>query len=128
MLWVLWVIIALIILFIAIIVIRTLRFKPHKGLPVQENEEVFDRERAIENLRELVRCKTVSYKDHSLEDDAEFNKFVGMLPELYPAVFKTCEFMQLPDRALLFKWKGSEDGNPAVMMAHYDVVPVEEEF
>lgn len=128
MFWVLWVFIALIVLFISVIIIRTLRFKPHKGLQLQDAEECFDKDRSIENLRELVRCKTVSYKDHSLEDDAEFDKFVEMLPKLYPAVFERCEFMQLPDRALLFKWKGKENGDPAVLMAHYDVVPVDEEF
>ena len=35
--------------------------------------------------------------------------------------------LRLPDRGLLFRWEGKNPGDPAVLMAHYDVVPVEEE-
>ena len=112
---------------IAVILVRTLRFTP----PAQEESKgetvSCDEEAAVDALAQLVRCKTISYGDHSLEDDAEFDKLLSLLPQLYPNVLKTCRFEQLPDRALLFTWKGRENGNPAVLMAHYDVVPVEEE-
>ncbi len=119
---------ALIVVFLAVVIIRAACFKPKNDVALLENEEKFDSARAAENLRALVRCKTVSYRDHSLEDDAEFEKLIDMLPELYPNVFKVCEFNKLPDRALLFRWKGKNDGEPAVMMAHYDVVPVNEDM
>ena len=112
---------------VAVILVRTLRFNPPAqdectAEPVSLNEEA-----AVEALAQLVRCKTISYGDHSLEDDAEFDHLIALLPGLYPNVFKTCSFEQLPDRALLFTWKGKASGEPAVLMAHYDVVPVEEE-
>ena len=113
--------------FVLFIIVRTLRFKPTE---LQENniEEIsFDSETAINNLQKLVRCKTVSYFDHSLEDDKEFNKLVDMLPSLYPNVFKNLELTKFDGRALLFHWKGKNPGDPAVFMAHYDVVPVDEE-
>lgn len=113
---------------VLVVLVRTLLFRPKAGVPVQENEEAFDRDRAVENLRALVRCKTVSYKDAALEDDAEFEKLIGLLPQLYPHVFAACSFDRLPDRALLFKWPGKAAGDPAVLMAHYDVVPVNEEL
>ncbi len=119
---------AAIIVFIAVIFIRALLFKPKAGPKVNDNEERFDAERAAENLCRLVRCKTISYRNHSLEDDAEFEKLINMLPELYPNVFNTCEFKQLENRALLFRWKGKKEGECAVMMAHYDVVPVNEDM
>ena len=31
---------------------------------------------------------------------------------------------RMEDRGLLFHWKGKGDGESAVLMAHYDVVPV----
>jgi len=112
---------------IAVILVRTLRFTP-PALKESSPEAVsYDEGAAIDALAQLIRCKTISYGDHSLEDDAEFEKLIALLPKLYPNVFKTCEFAQLPDRALLFTWKGREGGEPAVLMAHYDVVPVEEE-
>ena len=122
-----WIILALIVAFEAVILIRAAMFKP-KDSGKKEFEEVeFDRAAAVNALGELVRCRTVSYSDHSLENDAEFEKLIGKLPELYPNVVKTCPMQRFDGRALLFHWKGKGSGKPAVLMAHYDVVPVEEE-
>ena len=119
---------ALIVAFLAVLVIRACSFKP-KAQPEPDTEEIiFDTERAAAALCELVKCKTVSYRNSSLEDDAEFEKLIALLPSLYPNVHRVCEFTKLPDRGLLFRWKGKSDSAPAVMMAHYDVVPVNEEL
>ena len=122
-----WYIIGAIAGFLAVILFRAATFKPKKPVSTTDKPVEFDREAAVHALSELVKCKTVSYSDHSLEDDAEFEKFIGLLPSLYPNVFKVCSFDRLPDRALLFRWPGKSDKNPSVMMAHYDVVPVDEE-
>lgn len=116
----------LIVLLFAVLLIRTLLFRPGKEIPMEADTPAFDGDGAIDALSRLIRCKTVSYYDHALEDDREFQKLIDLLPELYPEVFRTCTFTQLPDRALLFCWKGKQSDAPAVMMAHYDVVPVEE--
>ena len=122
-----YIILGLVALFFAVILIRTLNFKP-KAQPQTSQETVsFDKDAATDALAQLIRCKTISYSDHSLEDDAEFEKLISLLPQLYPNVFKTCSFDRLPDRGLLFKWSGKKPGDPAIMMAHYDVVPVNEE-
>ena len=113
--------------FIAVILVRTLRFTPRNQPELSQETVEFDRDAAVEALGQLIRCKTISYNDHALEDDAEFEKLISLLPSLYPNVFQTCEFQQLPDRALLFRWPGKTPGEPSVMMAHYDVVPVNEE-
>ena len=115
---------ALLALLLAIILIRTLRFKPRAGVKPLETEEKVDRDRVVENLRTLVRFKTVSYRDPSLEDDAEFEGMIEKLPSLYPNVYEKCTLTRLPDRALLYRWQGKQEGDPAVLMAHYDVVPV----
>lgn len=122
-----WIILALVVAFVAVVLIRTAMFKP-KDSGKKEFEPVeFDREAAVNSLAELIKCRTVSYYDHSLEDDAEFEKLIGKLPVLFPNVSKTCTLTRFEDRGLLFRWKGRGDGKPAVLMAHYDVVPVEEE-
>ncbi len=110
----------------AVILVRTLLFRPKPNAEIISEEILFDGEKAADNLRELVRCKTVSYRDSSLEDDAEFQKLTAMLPKLYPNVFASCSLQELPDRALLFKWEGKNHNAPTVLMAHYDVVPVDE--
>ena len=113
--------------FINIVLIRTLMFTP-KDMPViDESVEEFDRERAFDNLARLVRCKTVSRYTHEEEDDGEFEKLINMLPELYPAVYERCTLKHFPDRGLLYKWEGKKHDAPSVFMAHYDVVPVNEE-
>ena len=113
--------------FAAVIFVRTLTFKPKAQPKISEEEVSFDKDGAVNALAELVKCRTVSYSDHSKEDDAEFEKLIAKLPGLYPNVFGACEFQQLADRGLLFKWPGKTAGDPAVMMAHYDVVPVNED-
>ncbi len=113
--------------FLAVLIVRTLRFTPKAATPTVQTEEHFDKERVIDNLRALVRCKTVSYREKEHEDDAEFEKLIALLPTLYPHVFDVCTLERLPDRGLLFQWAGREQAAPSVMMAHYDVVPVNEE-
>ena len=120
-------IIAALILFAAVLLVRTAKFQPKEQPELSTEAVEFDRGKAVSNLAELIRCKTISYSDHSLEDDAEFEKLIEKLPDLYPNVFEKCEFFRLPDRALLFHWHGKTAAEPAVMMAHYDVVPVNEE-
>ena len=114
-------------LLLAVILLRAAFFNPKKQ-PAISNETVsFDQDKAVSALQELVKCKTISYNDPSLEDDAEFKKLISLLPGLYPRVFDVCTFQELPDRALLFRWPGKSEKAPTVLMAHYDVVPVDEE-
>ena len=120
----LYIILGVVLLFILFLLIRTLTFKPINEFKPLENEELFDGDKATENLQKLVQCATVSYKDHSLEDEKEFEKFIALLPDLYKNVYKNCKLLTFPDRALLFKWEGKNHETAAVMMAHYDVVPV----
>ena len=119
-------IIAIIAFFLAVVLVRTFRFRPKAQPPISDEPVEFDKNAAIASLAELIKCKTVSYNDPQLEDDSEFQKLIDMLPRLYPNVFVCCSVQQLPDRALLLRWPGKSDKSPAVMMAHYDVVPVDE--
>ena len=120
-------ILAVLAAFIAVVAVRTIRFRPKPQPEVTKEKIAFDKDAAVDSLAQLVRCKTVSYNDHSLEDEGEFQRLISLLPTLYPNVFAACTFRQLPDRALLLRWPGKQAGDPAVMMAHYDVVPVNEE-
>ena len=114
-------------LLIAVLLIRTVMFRPKAQKALSEETVSFDQEAAVSALQKLVQCKTVSYNDPALEDDNEFSKLIDMLPTLYPHVFRVCTMQKLPDRGLLFRWPGKQQNAPSVMMAHYDVVPVNEE-
>lgn len=122
-----WILIGAVLLgVIGVMLIRTLAFRPRKEEATEAKAVEFDREAAAESLRALVRCETVSYHDRSLEKDEEFERLINSLPTLYPNVFRVCTLTRMEDRALLFCWKGKGDGEPTVLMSHYDVVPVDE--
>ena len=118
---------ALLALFLAVILCRTLAFRPKAPIGAEQDEIFFDKDGAVNALRTLVRFPTVSYSDPALEDESAFRALIDSLPSLYPHVFGHCSFEELEDRALLFHLKGKESGDPTVLMAHFDVVPVSEE-
>ena len=122
-----YIILGIVAVFLAVLILRALTFKPKPQAVVSAEEITFDKNGAVSALQQLVQCKTISYNDSSLEDDTQFQKLIDLLPTLYPNVFAACSFQQLPDRALLLRWPGKSSAAPSVMMAHYDVVPVDEE-
>lgn len=124
----LYIILGLVALFLAVLVIRTLNFKPKANAKIFDEEVALENDKIIENLRTLVRFKTVSYRDSKLEDNAEFEGLLNELPKLYPNVYKNCTQTLLDDRGVLILWQGKKHDAPSVMMAHYDVVPVNEEM
>ena len=121
-----YVILGVVGLLLAVILLRAAFFNPKPQKAVSQEEVHFDREKAIDALQQLVRCKTISNHDPALEDEGEFRKLIDLLPGLYPKVFEACSFRELPDRGLLFCWPGKRHDAPSVMMAHYDVVSVNE--
>ena len=121
-----YIILALLLLVFAVVLIRTLRFKPPEIAPVPQTQAVIDSEKAAHDLSEMIRCKTVSHIDISQDDEVEFEKFEKLLPQLFPNVFRVCEYEKLSSRALLFHWMGKTPNDPIVLMAHFDVFPADE--
>lgn len=121
------VILYIILVLVAVILARTFMFTPKPEFRDVYEPVDFDRDACTDHLSALIKCKTVSYENPELEDDAEFEKLISLLPKLYPNVWSTCTLQRFPGRALLFRWEGKTEGEAAVLMAHYDVVPAEEE-
>ena len=121
-----WLIPIIIIGFIAIICIRVALFNPKTSTRSESREVNFDEELAINALQQMIECKTISDRDKSLEDDAEFDKFQALLPMLFPLLHKTCTLEHIGKRGLLYHLKGKSDQSPTVYMAHYDVVPADD--
>lgn len=80
-----------------------------------------------ERLSRMIRIPTVSAELG--ERGAEpFEAFVDLLAELYPLVHARLTMERHTEFGVLYRWAGSggaADG-PVVLMAHYDVVPVDE--
>src|SRR4029453_2633715 len=80
---------------------------------------------APERLSRMVQLPTVSAElDH--RGLADFDRFRELIAELYPLVHEHLASEQVTSLGLLFHWRGWGDGDPAVLMAHYDVVPAVE--
>ncbi len=118
---------ALVVAFLAVILIRALRFTPRPKSAVEQSEAHVDEQKAVSDLQEMIRCKTVSYYDDAKIDKAEFEKFRALLKKLFPTVLQRATYEELGVSGVLFSLKGKSSGKPAVFMAHYDVVPVNEE-
>lgn len=117
----------LVVLF-TVVLIRTLRFVPQKETNQQFEKIEVDEAHVTDTLRRLVMCKTVSSYVKEEEDEKEFEKLVALLPKLFPNVYRVAEVIRPSDRSLILRWKGKDSSKCRIMMAHYDVVPVEEEL
>ena len=77
-------------------------------------------------LSQMIQLPTVS-AELDVRGNAPFEAFVKLLEELYPLVHERLERERITDFGLLFRWQGAAHATaPAVLMAHYDVVPVDE--
>ena len=112
---------------ITFVLVRAIMFKPAARSASAPAPVSFNTEKAVSDLAEMIRCRTISDRVKENEDEAEFEKFEALLPRLFPRVHEICEFERVSDRSLLFRWPGKHSDSPTVMMAHYDVVSVVEE-
>lgn len=120
-------VLGLIALFLIVVISRALAFKPKKEETVEAESVKIDEEKVIKNLQEMVKIPTVSDMDASKEDAKAFKDFEELFKKLFPNVIKACEYIPVEGRAMLYKWKGKSDLKPTVLMAHFDVVSVNEE-
>lgn len=115
------------VVFFAVLCVNAAKCKPVvSNTQVKDVKLDIDAEEKAERLAKLIRCKTISNKDASLIDQSEFDKFKETLKELYPTVYAKAELEEIAG-GLLFKIQGKSSMKPSVLMAHFDVVPVNED-
>ncbi|WP_436836538.1 M20/M25/M40 family metallo-hydrolase [Microbacterium oxydans] len=79
-----------------------------------------------ERLSRMIRLPTVS-AEFDQRGAEPFEAFVALLAELYPLAHANLDLERHTDLGLLFHWKGrAQADGPLVLMAHFDVVPVDE--
>ncbi len=121
-----WLIISVLAALILVILIRTLAFRPRSQVKPEPQDVSLDDNRVAGDMQAMIRMKTVSYQDKSLEDAKAFEEFPKLLKTLYPRLHEKLEQEHIGDRGLLYRWPGKKSDRPGVLMAHYDVVPVQE--
>lgn len=110
-----------------ILIIRALRFKPATVKEVEVKEIDFDKDKAIKDFQDMIRCKTISDVDYSKEDEVEFKKIEKLIEERFPNIMKNSKFERVGRRGLLYHIKGKSSDSPSILMSHFDVVSVNEE-
>lgn len=123
---ILWILLAAVVAFLAVIFVRAAMFKPKPERKPSGKQVMVNEEKTVQDMAEMIRCKTVSYNDESLIDEAEFEKFRELLPKIYPEIHSRLSRQFVGVNGMLYHWKGKKEGRPVVLMSHYDVVPVEE--
>jgi carboxypeptidase PM20D1 len=78
---------------------------------------------SLERFQQLLRIPTISRTEVAETDWPQFDAFIAALPPLYPALHATLELELVAGHSLLYRWRGRSKDAPAVLMAHYDVVP-----
>ncbi len=81
---------------------------------------------AVAHMSEAIRIPTISPEDTLHIDTASFNRFRLFLETSYPLLHQHCTRTIINGYSYVYEWKGSDSSlAPMILMAHYDVVPVE---
>ncbi len=84
-------------------------------------------DKAINNLATSVMFKTISYPDSNKVDYTIYDEFLSFLEKAYPNIHKTCSKNMVNNYSPVYHWQGKDKSlKPILLIAHYDVVPVEE--
>lgn len=89
-------------------------------------EQVIPRPGIADRLSQLIRIPTVSAEldERGMQP---FDELIALLHDLYPLVHEHLELTRHTDLGLLLRRRGRPGaGGPLVLMAHFDVVPVDE--
>ena len=82
--------------------------------------------RVVTALQALVRIPTVSDRDPSRVDSEAFDRLLAELARQFPLLHERLTLTVVGTHGLLFNWPGASADRPVVLMAHLDVVPVDE--
>ena len=114
-----------ILLLLVVLVANMLRLPSHQLAGVPAAPAVPLPDSALARLTGAVRIPTVSTTDFAQTDTAQFGQFNRYLRKSFPRVYAQLKLEKFNDFGLLFTWPGSSPAlKPALLMGHYDVVPV----
>ena len=122
-----WIIACVLSGLVFLLLVRTVLFVPKKQDEIQADPVLLNEEKIVSDMVDMIRCKTISDRDEEKVDREEFAKFEKLLKERFPNIHQSCTFEKIGKTGLLYQLKGKASDKPSVCMAHYDVVPVEEE-
>lgn len=116
----------IIVILIGIVLFNTFRFTAHEDeVSVLAAPELTQDN--LDHFRRAITYQTVSYADSSRFDSSQFIAFRKFLESTYPKAHAVLLREIVAGYSLLYRWEGKNpDLKPVVLMAHQDVVPIEE--
>lgn len=119
------VLLILLTLLVIVLLVNTYRFSSVQ-VQVPPIKKIAISDSAVIHLSRSVQIPTNSFQDTTRFDSAAFRSFISYLEQTYPAAHHTLKKEAVNTFGLLYKWEGKNPSlEPVVLMAHYDVVPVE---
>jgi len=83
--------------------------------------------KSLQHFQQAIGYKTISFGDPLLFDSSQFIGFRKFLETTYPNFHSKLTREILAGYSLLYKWEGKNPQlKPVILMAHQDVVPIEE--
>lgn len=115
--------IGLAVITILVILIKTINFKPVL-YPEMKKKYDIDQLRVLESLSQKIQIPTISYLDSKKINKKAFSDFKEHLKSRYPLINEQATYIEI-GTGVLFHIKGDSSDEPTVLMAHFDVVPVD---
>ncbi|MEX0685300.1 MAG: M20 family peptidase [Balneolales bacterium] len=114
-------------LLMAVVLIRTLLISKKNVIKVEPVIHDIIINSAAQRLSKALQFKSITVQDPSLQNNQEYEGFIEHLQVSYPGVHQTLKKERINDYSLLYRWQGADESKkPILLMAHYDVVPIEE--
>lgn len=86
-----------------------------------------DSQAIVEHLSQAVQFQTVSTSQTAQAKTEEFQKFHQFLDTTFTKINSVLTKESISDNSLLYTWRGSDASlKPIILMAHQDVVPIDE--
>lgn len=112
------------VIFIGILTINTISFSS-KQIFIEPIEQIAIDDAALLRFSKAIQIPTVSFE--SRIDTAAFQDLDTLIQKNYPLLFDKLSHEKINSFSYLFKWQGQNTKlSPILLMAHTDVVPVEE--
>ncbi len=109
-----------------VLVYRTFQFQATEVNYDKLNLISMDYEAAVARFVRALQLKTISFQNSEDRDVEAFLEFQQLLVDSFPAVHKKLKRTKINQLSLLYHWRAKSPQNlkPILLMAHYDVVPV----
>ncbi|MEQ1584857.1 MAG: M20 family peptidase [Cyclobacteriaceae bacterium] len=113
-------------LLVAVVLVNTLRMQSLQvtveAVPAPEINP-----QSLQHFQQALGYKTISYGDPALFDSTQFIGFRNFLESTYPNFHSKLTREIIARYSLLYTWEGKNPQlKPVILMAHQDVVPIEE--